>query len=325
MCHGINLPRQAVNKKGTKDNPLRILVADNWGAEANSYLKSAFPNVKFSVYYKAPSRHPHGHMVAECICHMLPSWVHAEIVFHPYITVQNQPELDWMEVIKSEREAGRPFDICNCSFGQHHGDQDRLRFWLGQKWNQPEVLKEAKEKIGDTIVFFAAGNQDSSRRGRPDEDNDINYPQRALDALGNLFVIGACDYQGIPTTFSSDGEEVFAMHLGQDVVVDDPIKNRITRVDGTSFACPFFTGFAAELIAHGEVLSEEFLTKYVIDNCFIAEGWERGKRHAKAGYGSMLFTLFSKPYYQNNYINEHCVLSFERSYMDFDDVSDLQV
>lgn len=306
---------------GTKENPLRILVADNWGADAHGTLKRKFPNVSFSTYVETSSTHPHGHMVAECICHMLPSDKFVEIVFLPYLELQNAPEYNWKNVIESERKAGRPFHIANCSFGAHHGNDDIWKFLLGAKWNTPEKLAEAKEKIGDTIVLFASGNQDSSTDKKDHMENDVNYPQKALSQLENVFVIGACDYRSIPSLFSSDGEQVFAMYLGENVVLFDPTINRIVSVNGTSFASPFAAGNVAEYILKGEKITHEWYLNLVLTKGWTARGWIRGKQHRKAGYGSMISEMYNKKYFKTYYRPRNGKLSalsrIETCYHDF--------
>jgi hypothetical protein len=309
-----------MSKLGSKENPIRILVADNWGAEANSFLINSFPNIKFSVYKKARSTHPHGHMVAECICHMIPYDAYAEIVFLPYLSKQNNPSYNWMNVIESERNAGRPFHIANCSFGQWHQNNDIWRTLLDSQWDTPEQLEIANKKIGDTIVLFAAGNQDTSTRKFADADNDINYPQKALDKLKNVFVIGACDKNGVPSLFSSDGKEVWAMYLGEGVLLYDPIKRRKTKVNGTSFASPFAAGDVACNMIKGENITEKWYLDYVLSNAWLAEGWVRGQQHRKAGYGCMLPVMMNNDYFKNHYINRNDINSIELEYEDFDEV-----
>ncbi len=315
-----------MNDLGTVDNPIRILIADNWGAAAKSFLTSSFPNIKFSVYKHARSTHPHGHQVAECVCHMLPHDVHAEIVFLPYLTLQRDPRYNWKNVIQAEREAGRPFHLANCSFGQHHGNRDALEQMLGDKWDNPEKLAEVNEKVGDTIVVFAAGNHDQSTRRRTHKPNDINYPQRALAQLKNVYLIGSCDPDGIPSLFSSDGREVFAMYLGEGVVLYDSINNHLSKVNGTSFAAPFATGDLAEQMCRGNTITEEWYLSYVEKHAFLAEGWKRYNpdgsltHHRKAGYGCMLSVMYDKDYFQLHYSNAVPATNIDIEYHDFDQI-----
>ncbi len=314
-----------LNKIGTKGNPLRILVADNWGTDAHGTLKRKFPNVSFSTYVETSSVHPHGHMVAECICHMLPRDKYVDIVFLPYLDLQNVPEYNWKNVIESERKAGRPFHIANCSFGAHHGNDDVWKSVLGAKWNTPEKLAEAKEKIGDTIVLFASGNQDSSTPNKDHMENDVNYPQKALSQLENLFVIGACDYKSTPSLFSSDGEQVFAMYLGEGVALFDPTVNRIVKVNGTSFASPFAAGNVAEYMLQGEKITHGWYLNLVLTKGWIASGWNRGDQHRKAGYGSMISEMYNKEYFKKFYRSRSGRLdtlqNLEDKYHDFDEIS----
>lgn len=305
---------------GTKQNPIRILVADNWGEDASNILTSAFPKIKFSVYKYVRSSNPHGHMVAECICHMLPEDCYAEIVFLPYIPLQNQEEYHWMNVIEKERNAGRPFHVANCSFGSHHKNVDQYKTLLGSKWDEPHELEYANKKIGDTIVVFAAGNQDSSTRMKDDLDNDVNYPQKPLSKLDNVYVIGACDKFGIPSTFSSDGKEVVSMYLGEDVIVFDPFKYSLTKVNGTSFAAPFCSGNMAENMIKGIDITPEWYLDYVLSQGWIAEGWVRGDHHRKAGYGCMLPVMYNKYFFQVHYVAGFTEQSLELAYHDFDKV-----
>ena len=304
---------------GTKTNPIRILVADNWGKGADPTLKAEFPNIKFETYVETTSTHPHGHMVAECICRMLPEDTYATIVFLPYLTLQDRPEYNWLNVIKSERDSGRPFHVANCSFGAHHEDKDWLRESMGRAWDEPHELKAAADKIGNTIVLFAAGNQDSSKRNKPDMDNDINYPQKPLSVLENLFIIGACDKSGIPSTFSSDGEEVWAMYLGEGVRVFDPTKQKFVSVNGTSFASPHAAGDIATSMLTGHIVTKEWYLYYVLHHSWLAKDWARGERHRKAGFGCMLPVMYRVPFFSKMY-----TLSTPRhkpAYMDFLELS----
>lgn len=275
--------------KGTAENPWRILVSDNWGAGASVKLKGMFPNITFSVHTEAKSSHPHGHMVAECICHMLPKDAHAEIVFYPHILIQRfTPEDAWLDVIAKAREDGKPFDVCNCSFGITHDRGGTHEKELKASWLDGTRLKSAMQKIGDTLVFFAAGNSDHSRRGTPDMYNDVNYPQKPLSALANVYVIGACNYESVPSLFSSDGTEIFSMYWGEDVYLYDPVKSDFSRVDGTSFASPLATGDVVRLMHLGRSVSKDAMLNYVLDEGTVAKDWVKGARHRKAGYGCMM-------------------------------------
>jgi hypothetical protein len=273
---------------GTPENPLRILVADNWGADAHPVLKSKFPNCSFFVYTTVPSDHPHGHMVSECILDMLPPDLHVHLTYYPYLLLQGEDSDGWVHAIRDAREAGTPYHLANCSFGIDDFDDPRLAAQLKAEWKNGEKLEHYKTCIGDTIVVFAAGNSDRSRRGAPEMDNDVAYPQVPLSALPNVFVIGACNNRGIPSLFSSDGEEVFSMYWGEGVPVLDPLKGVNTYVDGTSFAAPFACGdMAGILVSRGSFTKTKYL-KYILEKGWTAEDWHRGDHHRKAGYGCML-------------------------------------
>lgn len=281
-----------MNIPGTRENPLRILVADNWGDEASYTIKNKFPNVTFSVHTKVSSTHPHGHMVAEAVCHMLPPTVHAEVVFYPFIQLQQTKGSDcWVEPIEEAREAGKPFHVCNCSFGAHHGNSAAVEARLKAEWMDGTKLIDMSRRIGETTVVFAAGNQDRSRRGRPHMANDVNYPQRPLSALNNVFVIGSCDINAIPSLFSSDGEEVFSMYWGEGVPLFDPFAGRVVKVNGTSFAAPLAAGDIGRLKCFGYLFKRDMYLRYVLMDGEVAEGWVRGDRHRKAGYGCMMSVI----------------------------------
>lgn len=275
--------------KGTADNPYRVLIADNWGAGAVQILRDRHPNITFVDEVPLKPANPHGHMVSECFCSMIPSSVFVEVVFYPYLELQRDSADGWLDVIQNAREEGRPYDICNCSFGAHHGNNPVWQSFFRQTWADGTKLLEAKEKIGATIVVFASGNHDQSRRGRPHMGNDVNYPQRPLSALSNVFVIGACDFRSVASLFSSDGDEVFAMYWGEKVPALDPGAGRTARVDGTSFASPFAAGDLLMLMHELQrpVTRDDYLT-YVLTYGTTAAGWVRGDRHRKAGYGVML-------------------------------------
>lgn len=273
---------------GTPSNPLRVMVADNWGADAHQRLKDKYPNCVFHVHTQTHSTHPHGHMVAECLLDMLPEDVHVHLTFYPYLALQGGHPDGWAEEIQRAREAGEPYHAVNCSFGIDDFDDPRFADRLRKEWKQPAMLQKYKDYLGDTLVVFAAGNSDQSQRGRPELDNDVNYPQAALCALPNVFVIGACSNTGVPSLFSSDGKEVLAMYWGEAVPVFDPMKGTNTYVDGTSFAAPFACGdIVSYMTAKGSVNQAQYIA-YVLSKGWLAEGWERGTRHRKAGYGCML-------------------------------------
>jgi hypothetical protein len=135
-----------------------------------------------------------------------------------------------------------------------------------------------------------------------------------------VFVIGACDKNGVPSLFSSDGKEVWAMYLGEGVLLYDPIKRRKTKVNGTSFASPFAAGDVACNMIKGENITEKWYLDYVLSNAWLAEGWVRGQQHRKAGYGCMLPVMMNNDYFKNHYINRNDINSIELEYEDFDEV-----
>lgn len=276
-------------KKGTKSNPYHVLIADNWGAQAHPVMAAKYPNVRFSVYQPAPATHPHGHMVADCFCSMIDPDVYVDLDFYPYLELQRESQDGWLNVIAAEAKAGRPYDVCNCSFGAHHNNDPFWQQYFKSLWQDGTRLARARDLIGDTRVVFAAGNQDRSRRGRPHMDNDVNYPQRPLSALSNVFVIGACAINNVPSLFSSDGYEVFAMYWGEGVGIFDPLRERVVRVNGTSFASPFAAGDLLMLYTElGRKPEKDDYLMHVLRRGRVADGWARGDRHRKAGFGSML-------------------------------------
>jgi hypothetical protein len=301
----------------------RILVADNWGADASVWLKNRYPNVQFTVHTEAESLHPHGHMVAECICRMLPPDCRVEIVFYPHLLLQQERPGGWMSVISEARAEGRPFSVVNCSFGMHHGNSRLLRDALAGSWHDGTRLQRASRLIGDVPVFFAAGNQDTSKTGKPDRDNDVNYPQRPLSALPNVYVIGACDADGRPSSFSSDGMEVFAMYWGERVPVWHPLNKAMSSVSGTSFASPHAAG---DLIRHAILKSFKpdpiWYLNHVLKIGTVSTGWPKGERHPKAGYGAMLGAIREAAHRDNAgplFAGDEAPL--EVSYLDFEEVN----
>lgn len=272
--------------KTTHENPLRILVADNWGQMPHPYMHRKFPNCTFKVHTVAVSTHPHGHMVAECVLDMLPKSAHVELTFYPHLTLQTRSPNGWLDVIKEAADAGKPFHACNCSFGSSHGDDDLTRAFLDARYNfRSKEYAKAKDALNGipTIVTFASGNSDDL-----DEDNDVNYPQRHFSQLDRVFVIGACAADTVPSAFSSDGEEVFAMYWGETVPVYDPVTGRNTYVDGTSFASPFACGdLCRMLLADEEVTKTSYLNR-ILRLGWVKKGWERGRQDRKAGYGCMI-------------------------------------
>lgn len=304
---------------GTKGNPVRVLVADNWGQDAHPHLKSRFPNVTFKTYVETPSPHPHGHMVAECICQMIDPSIHAEITFLNYLDLQDKPEYQWNHVLETAEE---PFHIMNGSFGRHHRNDDILQMFFDSEWAKPEKLQGYKEQIGNTVLVFAAGNEDSSRGSYADADNDVNYPQKYLSELEKVFVIGACDKYGNPSDFSSDGEEVFAMYFGEGVPVFDPTSSRNMYVNGTSFAAPFATGNLINEMVNGAMINEEWFRDYILKYGWFHPQWIAdglyGQRHRKAGYGCMLSVMQQSDYYRRVMGLKEDVRSLEIKYHDLD-------
>lgn len=276
-------------QRGTKSNPYRVLIADNWGAPAHPVMVSKYPNIRFSVYHSVPAVHPHGHMVADCFCSMIDPDVHVDVDFYPYLALQRASQDGWLNVIAAEAKAGRPYDVCNCSFGAHHNNDPGWQQHFKSLWQDGTRLRRARDLIGNTRVVFAAGNQDQSRRGRPHMGNDVNYPQRPLSALSNVFVIGACAINSVPSLFSSDGDEVFAMYWGEGVGIFDPLRGRVVRVNGTSFASPFAAGDLL-MLEHelGRPATEDDYLFHVLNRGTVADGWVRGDRHRKAGFAAMV-------------------------------------
>lgn len=276
---------------GTAENPLRILVADNWGALPHPYMYRKYENCVFKVPTHAVSMHPHGHMVMECIMDMLPRTAHVELTLYPHLTLQRERPDGWLDMLKAANDAGTPFHLCNCSFGSSHGDDDLMRAFLDAHYGiRSKLYKRAEDILKNvpTIVTFASGNSNSATRRKPDPDNDVNYPQKWFAAFDRVFVIGACGPNAVPSLFSSDGEQVFAMYWGEAVPVYDPVVGRNTYVDGTSFASPFACGDIGRLLLQGIDVTRAAYFQHVYKEGWVKKGWERGKHSLEAGYGCML-------------------------------------
>jgi hypothetical protein len=136
-------------------------------------------------------------------------------------------------------------------------------------------VEKAIEQCGCEF-YFAAGNSGDLR-----SDPDVDYPQRLLHGP-YVHVIGACNADGVPCTFSGDGEQVDAMYLGQDAASIDPITGKWIWWSGTSRSTP---GALGDSIVNN-VFGPEVVSRY-INLSTIMEGWERGKHSKKAGYGCM--------------------------------------
>jgi len=269
---------------------MKILIADTWGEDVASRLKFAYPFASFSVVGgKRFMRHPHGHMVGE---RFLFSFLRAhkeafgvdpseavEIDFFPFIEVQERDPLSWARMV-----AAKGYDACICSWGENVPDL------LSRAFRKAEFLRSAeyqelKELIGDTPVFFAAGNSDDSRRGKPDTGNDLNFLQYCLATeLDNVLVIGSCDSEGRPSTFSSDGW-VDVAYRGEQSYVWNPLRRRQETVQGTSFSNPEAAG---DVLGRGFRSPEEF-QRYWYERATTHPAWPQDVLHPKVGQGVVLF------------------------------------
>lgn len=264
---------------------IRILVVDTWGFNPHPRLEKMFPNVSFVPVWDEANGfrgdgNPHGHMVAQCVASLLQPEDEAEIYMYPYLRNPDATDFSFLQVAEQLNVDG----IC-CSWGIDDGDDSMWERVMRGTYNAEHVAK-VKELLGDRVMFFASGNSDKSQK-RAETDNDVAWPQRAYDELENVYTIGACDIEGRPTYWSSDGAQVDAMYLGADVRVIDPATGNDVAVNGTSFAAPFACSdyFAGATVA---APSARWFEGRLRNRSSLAEGWDRGVRHPKAGLGCML-------------------------------------
>ena len=269
---------------------MKILICDTWGEDVASRIKRMFPFAEFAVVGgKNYMRHPHGHMVAE---RFLSGYAqgHAEVFgalnpgkveidFFPFLEVQEEDPLSWAKML-----AAKEYDACICSWGENVPDLLNRAFRKAD-FLQSEEYQELQELIGETPVFFASGNSDDSRRGKPDIGNDLNFLQYCLATeLENVLIIGSCDSEGRPSTFSSDGW-VDVAYRGEQIYVWNPLTNRQQTVQGTSFANPEAAG---DVLGRGMRLPGEFQA-YWRARATTHPGWPNDIMHPKVGHGVMLF------------------------------------
>jgi hypothetical protein len=136
---------------------------------------------------------------------------------------------------------------------------------------------------GDCLHIFAAGNSDTSRRGRPDMDPDPNLPQAELSDRDGFLVVGACDHNGVPTLFSSDSGGAHCMAPGLHLPLWHPFGGAVAIVSGTSFSAPLTLG----LMAREGLRNKEEALEYVEREGRVARGWTGLGLHRKAGRGSL--------------------------------------
>jgi len=320
-----------------------IPVNDNWGATA-PYLAWRYSHVGFAVLKEAPSRHPHGHMVAECLARVIPDipGFRATIYFYPYLTLQRQEPDGWMDQAAMLKSRGMRVPLENNSFGAEL-PKGPVRDLYTDKWTEPAQVDASRAKLNDRLIIFASGNSDKSRGGVPDWQADVNQPQDALARLPNTVVVGASTRDGCPSTFSSDGWAVTCSAWGERVPVFNPLTGRMEAVDGTSFASPYVAGiFTAVTMAldywertgMALHLPEPFIRRlwtkrakgdwswvrdYLLERGTVFEGWAKGQRHPKFGYVNLNKDLASWLEFNRTHSwSRNDVADLPLTYLDFD-------
>lgn len=277
-------------KKILKSNK-RILILDTIGSEYKNIhpkYRELFPNANF-YHIPLPERYndgidrnvaPHGVQCAFCYLSQMPSDQGVDVYFLKILGTKFDFTKDywWMEAVKDLKP-----DSINFSVGAHHGNSKATMAWLFRRYKSfaRKFVKTLEDT--DTQVFCAAGNEDSSSRGRIDRDNDVSFPQRLMYGSDHVHIIGSCDRYGFPSWFSSDGKEVLGMYWGDSVPVMHPFTGKRQRISGTSFSCPF-----AMADADLRNLKNERFFAYIETAAVRAKGWDPLIRHPKAGFGGML-------------------------------------
>lgn len=266
---------------------MKVLINDTWGEDLHPKIERQYPFAKTSVVGgKRILRNPHGHMVAECFLRSFrrayletngkePDSV--EIDFFPFLEYQKDP-LGW-----ARRASEKKYDLIINSWGQVVNDLwtrafDKMRFL------QSDEFAEMKALVGDTIMFFASGNSDNSKRGKPDAQNDLNFLQYCLKTeMETVFTVGSCDSEGVPSIFSSDGW-VDVAGRGEQVYVWDPLQGKQVSVDGTSFANPDIAGHVFGLGHRGVKEIRAYFKKRATTH----PAWPENVLHPKVGEGIII-------------------------------------
>ncbi|MDF3129249.1 S8/S53 family peptidase [Kiritimatiellaeota bacterium B1221] len=254
-----------------------VLICDNQGMMPSRHLRNEYPNASFEVLQEAKTLDPHGEMVAEAFLKGHGKQDEVRIIFYPYIQLQKQNPYDWADAI----EAVDP-DLCNCSFGTWDKDDEFNASMQEMMWTQSSKAKQIPRQLGSSNVFFASGNFNS----KWDIDDDIAWPQKALQHLPNIYLIGSANRNGFPAASSSDGSRIFCMGWGRDIRLWHPGYHSFVIVSGTSFASPFVCGIMARDFS-GYRFSQQEAHTWLVDRVTVAEGWRKGDRHPVAGFGDI--------------------------------------
>lgn len=243
------------------DKTPAVLIADTWSLDAHPHLKRLYPLARFHQLGPAHGGHPHGHMVAEALLQRY-GQAPIDIYFYAYLEVQQREPLGWIE-----QAIEQDIRVINASFGaEARGDR---------------VVPRNKDMRG-RLAFFASGNSDRSIGGRPDLAWDVNEPQRSLVHNDGVMIIGSCDPDGRPSSWSSDGL-VNVAYQGGRVLVYNPLTHRQEYIQGTSFAAPKASADALRL----DTQTEDQMQAYWADHATTHPAWPVDKLHPKIGRGFM--------------------------------------
>lgn len=282
---------------------VRILILDTWAGELPAVFHAAFPGVGFRTLEvpwraKVPANpHPHGAHVASCVLSQIPGIknggddLDVSVGFLPVFDEKGYAvglqDLQWVGIAQDWLEIGSPDAIrrMNRSIGAWDEDVPEREKYFDQAFRGEADATVALLEATGALLFAAAGNSDTVYLGsnRPEVEEDLAWPQKLIADHPQVNVIGACDRNGYPGWFSSDGDGVLCMFLGVDALVLDPYEERWIRAHGTSFASPYACGdsVAAETHAGNH-------KAYVQQQAVRMPGWPRSQRHPKAGWGGML-------------------------------------
>lgn len=294
-----------MNKKKDKERK-SIVILDTIGNEYlkfNHNFKRQFPNVEFHGLRKQKylGEEPHGGQCAYCYLSQIGQDAKRDVYFIKILGGDFDFMVDhwWMDAIRDIK----PFAI-NFSVGAHHGNNKAHIKWFFRNYRRfADKFLQCLEDA-DTQLFAASGNEDGTVGSKYiDRDNDVSFPQRLMWGSDRVHVIGACDNQGQPSSFSSDGEEVLCMYWGQQVPVMNPFTGKTEIISGTSFATPFALGDADI-----RKLNNSSYEQYVKQAAIRARGWSSDFKHVKAGWGGML------PSMRGNFKNSG--MDLIRKYMD---------
>ena len=137
-------------------------------------------------------------------------------------------------------------DVVSISYGFPSFDED--------------LARAVHVAVANNVIVVCCAANDGANNSNP-----ITYPGR----LGDVLCVGACDMDGQPSKFSSEGREIDFLDLGEDVWAPVPgaseylvkegyenHRDKMDVVEGTSFSTPIVAGGICVLLQDLKRLSE---------------------------------------------------------------------